>query len=479
VGLPAIGRHDVTAPRWALAVTCVAGFMVGLDALVVTTALPAIGADLRAGLDTRQWIVSAYVLAYAVGIVPAAALGDRVGRRRVFTLGLLLFAVASAGCALAAGPAALLAARALQGLGAATVMPLSLTILGGAFPPERRGAVLGIWGGVGGLAVATGPLVGALLTAASSWHAIFWVNVPVGLVCAALAVRRLPESHGEPAPLDVPGMALVAGGVLAIAWGLTGSAGPADRGRMVSALVAGVALVAGFAVRQRRGSSALLPPRLVRAPGFAAANATAVLLTATINAATFLVAQFFQEAQHAEPVQAGLRLLPWTLTPLVVAPLAGTFADRVGRRPVLAAGMLAQGLGLGWFALAAGPDAGYPALAGALLLAGVGISMALPTSAGAALAVAAPRDLGRASGATSTLQRLGAGLGISVTASVFAATGSLAGPAAFSAGFRPALAVAAGLSLMGASTALAVDRPRRRPVSVPAEVTREPALASP
>ncbi len=463
----------MTTPRWTLALTCVAGFMVGLDALVVTTALPVIAADLHAGLDARQWVVTAYVLAYAVGIVPASALGDRFGRRRVFVTGLAVFTAASAGCALAAGPGALLAARAVQGLGAATVLPLSLTILTTAFPATRRGTVLGVWGGVGGLAVATGPLIGAVLTAAAGWHAIFWINVPVGLACAVLAARHLPESRGEPAPLDLPGMALLGGGVLAVSWGLARSG---TSGWTAGALAAGALLVAGFAARQRRSPSALLPPRLLRAKGFAAAGATAVLLTATINAATFFIAQFFQEAQEVPPLQAGLRLLPWTLTPLVVAPLAGALTDRLGCRPVLAAGMLAQGLGLGWFALAAAADAGYPALAGPLLLAGVGISAALPASVTAALSVVRGPDVGRASGATATLQRLGAGLGIAVTAAVFAAHGSLAGPAAFVAGFRPALAVAAGLSLLGALTALGVDRPRRLPASAPAP---GPALATP
>ena len=466
----------MTRPRWVLALTCLASFMVGLDALVVTTALPAIGADLRAGLDARQGVVTAYLLAYAVGIVPAAALGDRYGRRRVFTLGLTVFAAASAGCALATGPAALLAWRAVQGLGAAAVMPLSLTILSAAYPAARRGAVLGLWGGAGGLAVASGPLVGAALTDAAGWHAIFWLTVPVGLVCAALSAARLPESRAAVRRADGVGLALLAASVMALAWGLAraGSAtGPDAAG--AAALAVGIVLAAGFAARQRRSPAPLLPPRLLRAPRFAAAAGTAVLLTATINAATFFVAQFFQEAQGEPPLAAGLRLLPWTLTPLAVSPLAGALSDRVGRRSVLVAGMLAQGLGLGWFALAATPDAGYPALAGPLLLAGIGISAALPSSATAALGAVPPADLGTASGAVSTAQRLGAGLGVALTAAVFAAHGSLGSAEGYAAGFRPALAVAAGLSLLGAITALAVA-PVHRPAPAPVG-TRVPAPA--
>ena len=206
------------SPRWTLGLTSIAFFMVALDALVVITALPAIHRDLGASLATLQWTVNAYTLAYAAGITTAAALGDRVGRRRVFVVGLALFAVASAACALAPTAELLIAARTVQGIGAAIIMPLSLTILTTAFPPQRRGAIIGIYGGIAGLAVASGPLIGGAVTQGLDWHWIFWVNVPIGLIAAALSVLRLDESRGPATRLDLPAVGLISGGSAGLVW---------------------------------------------------------------------------------------------------------------------------------------------------------------------------------------------------------------------------------------------------------------------
>ncbi|MGH2485340.1 MAG: MFS transporter, partial [Ktedonobacterales bacterium] len=205
---------------WTLALTSIAFFMVALDSLVVITALPSIHHDLGASLSTLEWTVNAYTLAYAAGIITAAALGDRYGRRRLFTLGLALFSVASAACALAPNVTLLIAFRVIQGVGAAIIMPLSLTILTGAFPRERRGTIVGLWGGIGGLAVAAGPLVGGAIAQGLDWHWIFWVNVPIGLAATVLSVVFLSESHGPATRLDLPAVALVSGGALGLVWGL-------------------------------------------------------------------------------------------------------------------------------------------------------------------------------------------------------------------------------------------------------------------
>src|SRR5260221_7986741 len=189
---------------WALALTSVAFFMTALDALVVITALPAIHAGLGGSISTLEWTVNAYTLTLAAGIITAAALGDRFGRRRMYVAGLLLFTAASAACALAPSIGLLIGARAIQGLGAALITPLSLTILASAFPAERRGVVVGIMGAIGGLAIAGGPLVGGAIVQGLGWHWIFWLNVPIGLAAAALAMSRLPESRGPTARSDVP-----------------------------------------------------------------------------------------------------------------------------------------------------------------------------------------------------------------------------------------------------------------------------------
>ncbi|MGH2516223.1 MAG: MFS transporter, partial [Ktedonobacterales bacterium] len=283
--------------RWTVALTSIAFFMVALDALVVITALPAIHRDLGASLSTLEWTVNAYTLAYAAGIITAAALGDRFGRRRVFAIGLAVFSTASAACALAPTVELLIACRVIQGAAAAIVMPLSLTILTAAFPPERRGAIVGLWGGIGGLAVAAGPLVGGAITQGFDWHWIFWINVPIGLVASVLSIVRLTESHGPATRLDLPAVGLVSGGALGLVWGLV-RAGDVGWGssEVIVTLGLGLLLLIGFVAWERRAPAPMLPLRLFRSRAFAAGNATGFLMIAALTAAAFLAAQYFQFA---------------------------------------------------------------------------------------------------------------------------------------------------------------------------------------
>ena len=463
-------------PIWTLALTAIAFFMVALDALVVVTALPAIQRDLHASLSTLEWTVNAFTLAFAAGIITAAALGDRLGRRRIFILGLTLFTIASAACALAPTAGLLVAARAVQGLGAAMVMPLSLTILASAFPAERRGAIIGIWGGIGGLAVASGPLVGGAVTQGLDWHWIFWVNVPIGVVATVLARLRLAETRGPATRLDLPAAALVSTGAIAIVWGLirSGDVGWGSA-QVVASLIGGVILVAAFLAWEWRATDPMLPLRLFGSRSFAAANLTGFLMAGSIFSAAFLMSQYFQFALGYSPLATGLRLLPWTATPLLIAPLAGVLSDRVGARPVLALGMLLQGVGLAWIAAVAAAGEGYIELVIPLVIAGVGISMALPVAPTAVLSAVHPQDMGKASGVNSTLQRFGAAFAIAIAAAVFAANGHLGTPISFTAGFRPALALVAGLSAVGAVTALAVGGRRVKPAAARPERVEEAA----
>ena len=463
-------------PIWTLALTAIAFFMVALDALVVVTALPAIQRDLHASLSTLEWTDNAFTLAFAAGIITAAALGDRLGRRRIFILGLTLFTIASAACALAPTAGLLVAARAVQGLGAAMIMPLSLTILASAFPAERRGAIIGIWGGIGGLAVASGPLVGGAVTQGLDWHWIFWVNVPIGVVATVLARLRLAETRGPATRLDLPAAALVSTGAIAIVWGLirSGDVGWGSA-QVVASLIGGVILVASFLAWEWRATDPMLPLRLFGSRSFAAANLTGFLMAGSIFSAAFLMSQYFQFALGYSPLATGLRLLPWTATPLVIAPLAGVLSDRVGARPVLALGMLLQGVGLAWIAAVAAAGEGYIDLVIPLVIAGVGISMALPVAPTAVLSAVHPQDMGKASGVNSTLQRFGAAFAIAIAAAVFAANGHLGTPISFTAGFRPALALVAGLSAVGAVTALAVGGRRVKPAAARPERVEEAA----
>ena len=421
------------------------------------TALPAIHASIGGSVSTLEWTVNAYTLTFATGIITAAAIGDRLGLRRVYIGGLLAFTVASAACALAPSAGSLIAARAIQGIGAAFVTPLSLTILTSAFPAARRGAIVGIWGGLGGLAVAAGPLVGGAVVQGLSWHWIFWVNVPIGL-----AAVRLPESHGPATTLDLPAVALAAGGAAAIAWALVRTADVGwGSAQVIAGLVLGVVLLAAFVAWERRAAAPMLPPQLLRIRSFAAANVTGFCMMAAITSAAFLMPQHFQLGLGYSPLATGLRFLPWTATPVVIAPAAGAFADRIGPRPLLAAGLLLQAAGLGWVALAATAAVGYGQLVLPLVVAGAGISMALPAAPTAALSAVPPPDMGKAFGVLNTLQRFGSVFGVAVITAVFAGSGHLGGAASVVSGFRPALAVSAGLSLLGAVAALAVSRPVR------------------
>jgi EmrB/QacA subfamily drug resistance transporter len=466
--------------QWALALTSAAFFMVALDALVVITALPAIHRDLGGSVSTLEWTVNAYTLSFAAGIITAAALGDRLGRRRVYVAGLLIFTAASAACALAPTAGTLIAARAVQGIGAAIVTPLSLTILTAAWPAERRGTIVGIWGGIAGLAVAAGPMVGGAVVQGLSWHWIFWVNVPIGLAAAVLSVIRLPESRGPATRFDIPGLVLVTGGAGGILWGLVrgGEAGWTST-EVVVAFALGAAALAGFAAWEARAPEPMLPGQLMRIRAFTAANATGFLQSAALFSAAFLAAQYFQLALGFSPLDAGLRFLPWTATPVVVAPLAGRLADRTGPRPLMVFGLVLQAAGFAWIALIATATVSYTAMILPFIIAGVGISMALPATPTAALSAVPPADMGKASGVNNTLQRFGGVFGVAVVTAVFAATGHLGTPEQVAAGFRPGLAVAAGLSVLGAATALAVGRRSARAQPPAATGRSEPHPAEP
>jgi EmrB/QacA subfamily drug resistance transporter len=464
---------SASTPRWALGLTSVAFFMTALDALVVITALPAIHAGLGGSVGTLEWTVNAYTLTLAAGISTAAALGDRLGRRRVYVADLLAFTIASGACALAPTAGLLIAARAVQGLGAALITPLSLTILASAFPPERRASTVGIWGAVGGLAIAGGPLIGGAVVQGLDWHWIFWLNVPVGLVAAALSAVKLPESYGPRAKLDLPGLVIAGAGAVSLAWGLVRSATIGwSNALVIGALCLSAALFFGFALWERRARDPMLPPRLLRVPAFAAANVTSFAMMASITSAAFLMSQYFQLGLGHSPLSTGLRFLPWTLTPLLIAPAAGALADKIGSKPLMALGLAMQAAGLAWIALTATDTTGYGQFVAPLVLAGVGISMAIPTVPAAALNSVPQTDVGKASGVQGTLQRFGAVFGVAIVVAVFSPNGHLSSPAGVVAGFRPALTAAASFSLAGALTALATARRRTPAQAAPQQEAR-------
>jgi EmrB/QacA subfamily drug resistance transporter len=474
--MPAIGTER-NAPRkgWTLALASLGLFMVALDTLVVTTALPVLRVDLGASLPDLEWTVNAYNLAFACLLLTGAALGDRFGRRRMFAIGIGVFTASSAAAALSPSVGPLIAARAVQGAGAALVMPLTLTLISAAFPAEKRGAAIGLWGGIAGLAVAAGPVVGGAVVDGISWHWIFWLNVPIGVALVPLSLARLTESFGPRPQLDLIGLPLAAGGMLGLTWGLVRSSTVGwGSTEVVAALATGAALVLLFIAWERRARNPMLPLGLFRNRGFSASNAVSFFMYAGLFGTLFLMAQYFQNALGYSPLQAGIRLLPWTATPMIVAPLAGGLADRFGNRPFTVAGMAMQAVGLGWVALIASPHIGYVELGTALTVAGVGTSLCWPTIANSVMGSVPQQEAGVASGANSSLRELGGVFGVALLAAIFTRHGVYASPQTFVDGFRAALFVGAALTAVGIVAALLVPgRPRETADALP-----QPAFAT-
>ncbi|CAA9469644.1 MAG: Uncharacterized MFS-type transporter [uncultured Solirubrobacteraceae bacterium] len=442
-------------PRWTLAIVSIALFMTALDNLVVGVALPSIRAEFGGSLEALQWTVNGYTLAFAVFLLTGAALGDRFGRKRMFIAGLALFTGASALAALAPSIEALIAMRALQGFGAAIVLPLTLTLLSEAVPAERRGAALGIWAGVSGLGVAMGPLVGGAVVEGISWQWIFWLNIPVGLVLLPLSVRMLSESHGPNEHLDVPGLLLGGVGLLGLTFGIVRSDALGWTSvTVVATMTTGVVLLGAFLAYEARAAQPMLPPRFFRSRGFSATNALSFAMFFGTFGSVFLLSQYFQVAQGLGPLEAGLRTLPWTAMPMLIAPLAGLLSDRIGSRSLMATGLALQAIAIAWLATVLEPATPFGELVIPFVLAGAGMAMVFAPSANAVLQSVRPEEAGQASGATNAIREVGGVMGVAVLASVFAGSGGYGDPQAFTDGLTAALPIAAMVLGAGALAAL-------------------------
>ena len=461
-------RHSIST----LAIVSVALFMVTLDNLVVTNALVSIREDLGASLEELEWTVNAYTLSYAVFLLTAAALGDRLGRRPVFVVGIGIFTVSSALAALAPTTEALIAARALQGLGAAVITPLSLTLLSDAFAEDKRGLALGIWSGVSGLGVALGPVVGGAVVEGFSWQWIFWLNVPIGLALAPVALRLLATSRGPSRALDLPGVALASAGLLGLVFGIvrSGELGWTSATVLGSA-GAGLLLLAAFVAWELRAPEPMLPMRFFRNRSFAATNAVSLGMFFGAFGSIFLLAQFFQAAQGLSPLEAGIRTLPWTAMPIFVAPVAGILSDRLGSRPLMVTGLALESLALAWLAIVSTPDVAYGLLVPGFVMGGTGMALVFAPAANAVLSAVRPEEAGQASGATNTIREVGGVLGVAVLATVFTNAGGMATPQEFVDGLVPAIWV--GSAVLGVSALLALLVPGKgRAASRPGRLAR-------
>jgi EmrB/QacA subfamily drug resistance transporter len=470
------GTRLTPGQGWVLALTSAASLMVSLDIQVVATALPVLRVHLHASLAALEWTVNAYTLSFAVLLLTGAALGERLGRRRILAAGVALFTAASAACALAPDAGALVTARAIQGAGAALMLPLALALLSAAFPPQRRAWALGIFSSVTGIAVLAGPVVGGAVTQGLAWPWVFWLNVPIGLVMIPLILARIPADGAERArtSLDPAGLVLATGGALGIVWALirSDSLGWASP-EMVATLAAGLVLSVAFVAWELRAANPMVPLRLFRSRPIAAGNAAAFCVFAVLLAMVFFMAQYLETGLGYGPLGAGLRLLPGWATLTVIAPFTGALISRVGARPLVAGGLTVVAGGLTWIALIARTGLPYWHLVAPLLVAGCGASIAIPATMSAVMTSVPAAAIGQASGVLNTLRQLGGVFGVAICAAVFAARGGYASPATFVAGFGPAMGACAGLALLGAAAGLVIPSRQAIPATAPVPVQNQ------
>jgi EmrB/QacA subfamily drug resistance transporter len=436
---------------WTLGIVSVALFMAVLDNLVVSVALPTIHRDLGASIQSLEWTVNAYVLAYAVLLLTGAALGDRFGRKRMFVVGLAVFTGASALAGLARSTELLVAARAVQGTGAAILTPLTLTLLAEAFPPERRGMAIGVWSGVSGIAVAIGPLVGGAVVQGISWHWIFWLNVPIGIALMPLAIRHLSESRGPYGSLDLPGLVLAVPGAFGVVFGLIRAQALGwTSATVLGSLILGALLLGGFVAWERRASAPMLPMEFFAKRSFAVTNVASLSMYFGMFGSIFFLSQYMQDVLGNTPLQAGLKLLVWTGATMLVAPLAGVFSERLGSRPFMFAGLSLQAGALAWLASITATHLAYSQMLVPFAMAGAGMALVFAPSANAVLASVRTAQAGQASGANNAIREVGGVLGVAVLASVFTGSGGYASPQAFVDGLIPAVWVGVGVLAAGA-----------------------------
>jgi EmrB/QacA subfamily drug resistance transporter len=351
----------------------------------------------------------------------------------------------------------LIAARAAQGVGGAISMPLTLTILSAAISAEKRPLALGAWGGIGGLAVAVGPVVGGAITQGLSWHWIFWVNVPIGIVTVLLAHYRLGETYGPDRTLDLRGVALASVGLVGIVWGVThGNARGWTDWQIVGTIAAGLALMAAFLVWEARSRTPILPLKLFGRRSSVVANGISFLMSFGMFGSIFLLSQFFQIVQGLNPLESGIRILPWTAMPVLVAPIAGLASGRIGGRPILVAGLTLMAAGLGWIAALTSPTVEYLSMVPAFVITGAGMGLFFAPIANVVLSAVPKEDEGKASGVNNTIRELGGVFGIAVLGAIFSAAGSYATPRTYTDGLIPGVWAGAAVVAVGAALALAL-----------------------
>jgi EmrB/QacA subfamily drug resistance transporter len=443
---------DAASGRWVVAATVLASGMALLDSTAVNVALPTLGADLDAGLAGLQWVINGYLLSLAALILLGGALGDRYGRRRVFTVGVCWFALASALCGLAPTVEVLVAARVLQGIGGALLTPGSLAILQSSFGPGQRARAIGAWSGLGGIAAAVGPLLGGVLIQGVSWRAIFLLNVPVALVVLWVTRRRVPESRdpGARGRPDVVGAALAATGLAGVTYALirAGEGGWGLRGAGLGLL--GLALLALFAVVERRLPHPMLPPGIFASRQFTAANLVTFAVYAALGGVLFLLIVQLQVTLGYGPIAAGLATLPITLLMLALSARAGAVAARRGPRVLMTVGPLLMAVGIALLTRVVAGATYAGAVLPAVVLFGLGLSSTVAPLTATVLSAADAVHAGVASGVNNAVARSASLLAVAALPSLAGLSGAdYVDAVAFTSGFRTAMVLAAVTAALG------------------------------
>ncbi|MDY7090537.1 MAG: MFS transporter [Actinomycetota bacterium] len=468
-----INASPAARPRttWTLVLASFGAFLTALDVVVVAMALPTIQTDLNASLADLDWIVNAYALSFAALLLTGAAVGDRFGRRRMYILGIVIFTLASLLAALSTNSETLIAARLLQGVGAAILAPLSLTLIVVAFPPAKLPGAIGIWAGLMGLGVAIGPVIGGAIVQGFAWEAIFWLNIPIGIVGVVLCRRFLNETYGGAQKLDIVGALLAALALLGLAWGAT-HAPEAGWGSLevVASLAGGVLMTVLFVLWERRSLHPMLPLAYFRIRGFVVGNTVSFLQNVSLIGAVFLITQLLQIGLRHDPLSAGLRMLPFSATPLLVSPIAGALAGRLGNRPFMILSMALHSVGLIWLAALVHAGVNYLLLIPPFIVAGIGLSMGFPSIAAAVTGSVPPQGQGMASGVQRSLAQAGGLFGVAAVSVVFASAGGYESVERFFDGFTAAIWVAALVPVVGLVVALFAprDTPAAEPAAGPA-----------
>jgi EmrB/QacA subfamily drug resistance transporter len=454
---------------WTLLVVCLSIFMLLLDVTIVNVALPDIQKELGSSFEDLQWVVDAYALALAAVLLASGSLGDLVGRKRVFVVGLFVFVSASLCCGLATSPTMLNLARGVQGIGGAVMFANSLALIAQEFPPNERGTAFGLWGATTGFAVAVGPLVGGALTDGFGWEWIFLVNVPIGLVTAGITLARVPESEPDPgARIDWAGLVTFSAGLFFLVFALIrGNDDGWGSAKIVALLLAAVLLLVVFVAIELRSSEPMLDLRLFRKPAFTGAQIVAFAVHSSMFAMFLYIVLYMQNVLRYSPLETGLRFLPISVLSFLAAPVAGKLAERLPIRAFLGAGLALVGIGL---VLMSGiqPSDDWTTLLAGFIVAGIGIGCINPPLATAAIGVVEPRRSGAASGINSTFRQVGTAVGIAGLGAILQSKLSLDAHGLASAAARndyidalnELLIVGAAVAFTGAALALALVRQR-------------------